>query len=138
MCYSNYATTYEDINGSYTCVYCGNTQLVIDDSFNEYGNYEGTINYCDCEQAILEQQMKREMSQFESKKKEIEKAYKKKLKYNSKAIATAKLKESLSELTRDVIMYGELNGMTKEEFLEIAAEEYDHQVWDEEDDEEYE
>lgn len=140
MPYSNYETTFEVIDGQYTCVYCGNTNLVIDDSFDEYGNYEGTRYYCTCEQAKIEQQMKREMESVEEKKREIQKKYESKLQYNKKVIAKAKLKEEISKALNKYVMYGDLHGMTKEEFMELAGELFDREVWyenkmDNEDDE---
>jgi hypothetical protein len=129
MSFANYETTYETINGVYTCVYCGNTNLVIDDSFDEYGNYQGTRYYCTCEQAKIEQQMKREMELAEKKKREIEKKYKDKLKYNKKAIAKAKLEEEISETLKKYVMYGDLRGMSKTEFIELVGELFDREVW---------
>ena len=82
MGFDNFETRTEYIGGSKTCVYCGNQHLVIDDSFDEHGNYEGTRNYCECEQAKIEQEMKREMAKYENKKKEIEKQFEDKLKHN--------------------------------------------------------
>ena len=141
MSFSNYETTYETINGVYTCVYCGNTNLVIDDSFDEYGNYQGTKYYCTCEQAKIEQQMKREMELAEKRKREIEKKYKDKLQYNKKAIAKAKLEEAISKALQSYVMYGELHGMSKEEFIELASDVFDREVWYEdysdEEDEDY-
>jgi hypothetical protein len=129
MPFSNYETTYEIINGDYVCVYCGNTNLVIDDSFDEYGNYQGTRYYCTCEQAKIEQQMKKEMELAEKKKREIENKYKDKLKYNKKAIAKAKLEEEISETLKKYVMYGDLRGMSKAEFIELVGELFDREVW---------
>jgi hypothetical protein len=129
MSFANYETTYETINGVYTCVYCGNTNLVIDDSFDEYGNYQGTRYYCTCEQAKIEQQMKSEMELVEKKKQEIENKYKDKLKYNKKAIAKAKLEEEISETLKKYVMYGDLRGMSKSKFLELVDEIFDREVW---------
>jgi len=64
--FSNYETTYFDGKAGYTCVYCGNDNLVIDDSFDQYQNYQGTRYYCTCEQAKVEQEMKRKISALTS------------------------------------------------------------------------
>lgn len=138
MSFSNFETKTEYIKGSKTCVYCGNQNLVIDDSFDEYGNYNGTRNYCECEKAKLEQSMKREMELYENKKKELEKAYEDKLRYNTKVIEKAKLEGALSELLSKHVMYGDLYGMKKEEFLELAGEMFDQQVWEDDFEDDFE
>jgi hypothetical protein len=128
MSFSNYETKYETINGIYTCVYCGNTDLVIDDSFDEYGNYQGTRYYCTCEQAKIEQQMKREMELIEKRKQEIKKKYRNKLQYDKKAIAKAKLKEEITIVLKRYVRNGELRGMTKDEFMELVGEIFEREV----------
>jgi hypothetical protein len=132
LSFSNYETKTEYINGSKTCVYCGNQELVIDDSFSEHGEYQGTRNYCECEQAQIEQKMKREMEKFENKKKEIEKQYQDKLKHNEKAIVRAKFEGIIKDALTKYVMYGILYGMTREEFLELSGKLFDRHVWHDE------
>ncbi|MFA1509972.1 hypothetical protein ACDN41_12150 [Priestia aryabhattai] len=139
MTFANYETTYQTINGVYTCVYCGDTDLFIDDSFDEHGNYQGTRYYCTCDQAKIEQDMKRELAAYESKREEIKERYASKLEYNKTVLAEAHLKEALGDLVENHIGYGDLHEMTKEKFLELAEEAYIMNTYDDyEDDEEEE
>lgn len=138
MSYENYGTTYQTINGGYMCVYCGNTDLVIDDSFDDHGNYGGTRYYCICAQAKVEQEMKKELSSFESKRAEIQKKYAGKLEYNKAVLAEANLKEALGELVQNYISYGDLSTMTKEKFLELSEEAYIMNTYDDYDNNEEE
>ncbi|WP_310877107.1 hypothetical protein [Priestia megaterium] len=132
MSYENYGTTYQTINGGYICMYCGNTDLVIDDSFDEHGNYGGTRYYCTCDQAKIEQKMKKELEIYENKRIEIEEKYADKLEYNKSALAVANLTESLGELVQNYISYSDLGAMTKEKFLKLAEEAYIMNTYDEE------
>jgi hypothetical protein len=60
--FDNYETSYFSADRGYVCSYCGSEHLVIDDAFDEHGNYGGTRYYCVCEQAKLEQEMKHKVS----------------------------------------------------------------------------
>lgn len=89
--FNNYSTTYIDISGQgYTCVYCGNQHLEIDDAFGEYGDYQGTRYYCDCEKAKIEQEMKRELELKEKDIQKIRDSYKDKLEYDLNKIKALK------------------------------------------------
>lgn len=62
MSFDNYETKYFSTDRGYVCSYCGNDDLIIDDSFDEHENYFGTRYYCTCEQAKLEQEMKHKIN----------------------------------------------------------------------------
>ena len=73
--------------------------------------------------------MKKEMELIEKKKREIRKKYKDKLQYDKKAIAKAKLEEEVSKVLKKYVMYGDLRGMSKAEFIELVGELFDREVW---------
>lgn len=110
--YDDYSTTYENIGGYYTCVYCGESNLVIDDWFGDNGEYCGTRYYCTCEQAKIEQEMKKELELISNK-------YVEKLKYNDSFLKKEKFKHHLEELIRYNFE------IEKEELLNIAESIYD-------------
>lgn len=122
--FNNFETSYKHVNGRDICVYCGNSDLVIDDAFDEHGNYRGTRYYCTCEQAKIEQKMKGEIAEQEKRTHEIMKKYKQELEHNSYEIQKQELCEGIGMHIDDYIIYGELKGMTIEEFIQVAKEAY--------------
>lgn len=129
--FDNYSTETIYVNGRKVCVYCENEWLVIDDRFDEYGGYCGTRNYCTCEQAKIEQEMKRELEKEYEKELEIRKKYKDKLKVDKSKIARLKVKELFINICRDYVKYGDLFGCSFEDLSVILKEAYDEEVYGE-------
>lgn len=128
--YDDYSTTLIYIGGSSACTYCGNEALVIDDWFDEHGNYCGTRNYCTCEQAKIEQQMKRELEKEYEKEIEIRKKYEDKLVVDKSKIEMLEVKEKFSEICRDYVQYGALSGYSFEGLCDLLKDAYDEQVYE--------
>lgn len=119
--HDNYPTKYINSNEGYVCAYCFNTDLVIDDDIDEYGNYRGTVYYCTCEKAKLEQQMKSEIALLKEKESVIMKKYEGKLEENKDEVAKYELKDELySILTR--YMYAELDHLSDDIIVELFKE----------------
>ncbi len=127
--YDNYSTEIVYVNGNQICVYCENEDLVIDDWFDEYGNYCGTRNYCTCEQAKIEQQMKRELEKEYEKELEIKKKYQDKLVIDKSKIAKLEVKEKFANICRKYVQFGDLSGYTFDDLSVILKEAYDEEVF---------
>ncbi|MCL1700743.1 hypothetical protein [Lysinibacillus sp. Bpr_S20] len=128
--YDNYSTTLVQIGRSRACAYCGDECLVIDDWFDEHGNYCGTRNYCTCEQAKIEQQMKRELEREHEKEIAIRKKYEDKLVIDKSKIEMLEVKEKFSNICRDHVQYGALSSSSFEDLCDLLKEAYEEQVHD--------
>jgi hypothetical protein len=134
MGHSNFPTERIDsVHSGYVCAYCLNTNLVIDDDFDEHGGYRGTVYYCTCEKAKLEQQMLREIDTLKSKEAEIRAKYATDLNKDAANGLKFKLKDELFNTLRTYMYYG-LNHLTNKEAIELfegALIEYRYEFDDE-------
>lgn len=107
------------------CAYCFNEYLTIDDDYDDDHNYCGTVYYCSCPQAIVEQNMLREIEGLKERESEIRSKYDTELSVNKDEIVKFTLQDGLLEVLREQAWKIEYDGQkTIRELFETALIRY--------------